>query len=50
MNFIIDLSLNKRKEYIYNVILMIIDRYIKIIKYLLIIKKINILKLKKLLM
>jgi hypothetical protein len=34
MNFIIDLSLNKRREQIYNVILIIIDRYTKYFKYI----------------
>jgi hypothetical protein len=34
MNFIIDLLLNKRREQIYNVILIIIDRYTKYFKYI----------------
>jgi hypothetical protein len=34
MNFIIDLSLNKRNEQIYNFILIIIDRYTKYFKYI----------------
>ena len=34
MNFVIELSLNKYKNIVYNVILVIINRYIKIIKYL----------------
>jgi hypothetical protein len=34
MNFIIDLSLNKRREQIYNVILIIINRYTKYFKYI----------------
>ena len=42
MNFIIDLSLSKRNEYIYNAIFIVINRYIKIIRYFLITKKINI--------
>ena len=47
MNFIIKLFLNKRRDVVYNSKLMIIDRYIKIIKYILIIKKIDIAKLTK---
>ena len=34
MNFIIGLSLNKYKSVVYNVILIMINRYIKMIKYL----------------
>jgi hypothetical protein len=34
MNFIIDLSLSKRREQIYDVILIIIDRYTKYFKYI----------------
>jgi hypothetical protein len=34
MNFIIDLSFNKRNEQIYNFILIIIDRYTKYFKYI----------------
>ena len=34
MNFIIKLSLNKYKNVVYNVSFVIINRYIKIIKYL----------------
>ena len=45
MNFIIDLSLSKRDKVIYNLFLMIIDKYIKTIKDLLLNIKINILKL-----
>ena len=45
MNFITDLSSNKRKKIIYDTILIIIDRYIKIIKYFFIIKKINAIQL-----
>ena len=47
MNFVIQLFLNKRRNVVYNLILMIIDRYIKTIKYILIIKKINVAKLTK---
>ena len=38
MNFITDLSLNKWKNNVYNTILMIINRYIKMIQYILTIK------------
>ena len=41
MNFITNLSLNKRKNYVYNTIFIIINKYIKIIKYLIINKIIN---------
>ncbi len=34
MNFIIDLSLNKRREQIYDVILIVINRYTKYFKYI----------------
>jgi hypothetical protein len=34
MNFIIDLSLSKRREQIYDVILIIIDRYMKYFRYI----------------
>ena len=34
MNFVIELSLNKYKNVVYNVILVIINRYIKMIRYL----------------
>ena len=34
MNFIIELSFNKYKNVVYDVILVIINRYIKMIKYL----------------
>jgi hypothetical protein len=34
MNFIIDLSFNKRREQIYDVILIIINRYTKYFKYI----------------
>ena len=38
---------NKKRDVVYDSILMIIDRYIKIIKYVSIIKKIDIAKLTK---
>ena len=47
MNFVIELSLSKRRDVVYDSILMIIDQYIKIIKYILIIKKINVAELTK---
>ena len=34
MNFVIELSFNKYKSVVYNAILVMINRYIKIIKYL----------------
>ena len=34
MNFVIKLSFNKYKSVVYNVIFIIINRYIKMIKYL----------------
>ena len=48
INFIIDLLSSKRESIVYNAILVIIDKYTKIIKYLLIIIKIDIAKLTKL--
>ena len=48
MNFIIDLSLNKREDVIYNAILMIVDKCIKMTKYLSMIIKIDAAKLTKL--
>ena len=48
MNFIIDLSLSKRENIVFNAILMIIDKYTKIIKYLSMIIKIDAAKLTKL--
>ena len=47
MNFVIDLLLNKLKNVIYNVILMIINRFTKIIKYLFIKITIDIVTLTK---
>ena len=44
-----NLSSSKYKNYIYNAILVIINRYIKIAIYILTIKKINAIKLEKLL-
>ena len=47
MNFITKLFSNKRRNVVYDSILMIIDRYIKMIKYISIIKKIDVAKLTK---
>ena len=47
MNFIINLLLSKFKNIIYNVILIIINRFIKIIKYLFIKITIDIVTLTK---
>ena len=45
MNFVIDLPPSKRDKIIYNLILVIIDKCIKMIKYLSMIIKINVAKL-----
>ena len=45
MNFVIDLSLNKRNKVVYNSIFVIINKCTKMIKYLLIIIKIDVAKL-----
>ena len=45
MNFIIDLFLSKRDNVVYDLILIIINKYIKMIKYLSINIKINVSKL-----
>ena len=47
MNFIIDLSFNKRRDVVYDSILMIINRCIKIIKYISITIKIDVVTLTK---
>ena len=47
MNFVIELFSSKRRDVVYNSILMIIDQYIKIIKYISIIKKIDVAELMK---
>ena len=47
MNFVIELSLSKRRDVVYDSILMIVDRYIKMIKYISIIKKIDVAELMK---
>jgi len=41
MNFIINLPLNKRYRRVYNTVFIIIDKYIKILRYILIIKIID---------
>ena len=48
MNFIIDLPSSKRENVVYNAILVIINKCTKMIKYLLIIIKIDVVKLTKL--
>ena len=45
MNFIIDLSLSKRDKVVYDLILVIIDKYTKMIKYLSVSIKIDVSKL-----
>ena len=45
MNFVIDLSSSKRDKIIYNLIFVIVDKCTKMIKYLLIIIKIDAAKL-----
>ena len=47
MNFIINLLLSKLKGVVYNAILVVINRFIKIIKYLSIIIKIDVVELAK---
>ena len=47
MNFVIELFLNKRRDVVYDLILMIIDRYMKMIKYISIIRKIDVAELTK---
>ena len=47
MNFVIKLFSSKRRDVVYDSILMIIDRYIKMIKYISIIKKIDVAELTK---
>ena len=50
MNFITNLSSSRRKGCVYDAILIIVDRYIKMIRYLSITKKINVFDLEQLLM
>jgi len=48
LNFIIDLLSNRRRNGVYNLIFIIINKYIKVIKYFFIIKRINIINFVKL--
>ena len=48
MNFIIDLPSSKREDVVYDVILVIVDKCTKMIKYLTVIIKIDVAKLTKL--
>ena len=50
MNFITNLSSSRRRDYVYDAILIIVDRYIKMMRYLSITKKINVFDLEQLLM
>ena len=45
MNFIIDLPLSKEAYCLYNFILKVLDYYIKVIRYLLLLNTIDIMKL-----
>ena len=47
MNFVMSLSASKRREIIYNSILMIIDKCIKMIQYISVIKIIDVAELTK---
>ncbi len=47
MNFVTSLLLSKRREIVYNLIFVIINRCIKMIKYILIITRIDVVKLTK---
>ncbi len=47
MNFVTSLSLSKRHEVVYNLIFVIINRCTKMIKYILIIIRIDVVKLMK---
>lgn len=48
MDFITDLPLSKRNGAVYDVILVVVDRYTKMVQYLPVTKKINALQLEKL--
>ena len=50
MNFIMNLSPSRRRGCVYDAILVIVDRYIKMMRYLSITKKINVFDLEQLLM
>ena len=45
MDFIINLPLSKRRGHVYDAIFVVVDRYIKMVRYLLTIKKIDVVKL-----
>ncbi len=47
MNFVTNLLLSKRREVVYDLIFMIINRCTKMIKYILIITRINVAELTK---
>ena len=47
MNFVIDLSFNKRKEVVYDSILIVVNLYIKMIKYIFVVVKIDVVALTK---
>ena len=48
INFITNLPLSKYRNYVYNMILVVVNRYTKILYYIPTIKKINTIKLTKL--
>ena len=45
MNFITNLSSNKHKNYVYDVCLIIVNKYTKMILYIFVMKKINVVDL-----
>ena len=45
MNFITDFSLNKHKNHVYDVYLIIVNKYTKMILYIFVTKKINVVDL-----
>ncbi len=47
MNFVTSLSSSKRREVVYNLIFVIINRYTKMIKYILVITRIDVTELTK---
>ena len=47
MNFVTDLSSSKRKEVVYDSILIVVNRYIKMTKYIFVIVKIDVVALTK---
>ena len=49
INFIVDLSLSKKAYYIYNSLIVVLENHTKVIRYLLILKKLIIIELKKIL-